>query len=82
METALPLIILLVLGVPIALAIWLIVHAVSAKNRIEELSRRVDELQIQVIRLTNQAPPPAAKSAAEKMVQHFETAAPLQNNTI
>lgn len=72
---ALPLIILLVVGVPLALAIWLIVRAVNAKNRIEELARRVDDLQIQVVRLTNQTPPPAAaKTAAEKLAQHFEPA--------
>src|ERR1039457_1497060 len=74
---ALPFIILLVLGVPLALAIWLVVRAVSAKNRIEELARRVDDLQIQVLRLTSQTPPPAAaKTAAEKVGRHFETAAP------
>jgi hypothetical protein len=75
---ALPFIILLVLGVPTALAIWLIVRAISSKNQIEDLSRRVDELQARVTRLTHQPPPPAAeKTAAEKMVQHFETAAPV-----
>ena len=60
MESALPLIILLVLGVPLALAIWLIVRAVSARNRIDELARRVDDLQIQLIRLTTQKPPVVA----------------------
>jgi uncharacterized membrane protein len=60
MESALPLIILLVLGVPLALAIWLIVRAVSARNRIDELARRVDDLQIQLIRLTTQKPPAVA----------------------
>ncbi len=44
-------IVFLILGVPIALAVWLIVRAVSAKNRIEELSRRLHILEAEVIRL-------------------------------
>ena len=79
---ALPFIILLVLGVPIALAIWLIVRAVSAQNRIEELSRRVDELQIEVVRLKTQAPPPPMKTAAEKMVQKIEMVAPSSEEKV
>ena len=77
---AMPFIILLVLviiGVPIAFGIWLIVRAVNARNRIEELSRRVDELQIEIVQLKHQPPPPAAKkTAAEAMVQHFEPVTP------
>ena len=72
MESALPLIILLVLGVPLALAIWLIVRAVSARNRIDELARRMDDLQIQLIRLTTQKPPavaPETKTAAPAPVE-------------
>jgi hypothetical protein len=42
--------ILLVIGVPIALAIWLIARAISAQNRIEELSRRVGYLESQLHR--------------------------------
>ncbi len=45
------LIVVLILGVPIALAVWLIVRAVSDKNRIEELSRRFHLLEAEIIRL-------------------------------
>jgi hypothetical protein len=46
-----PVVVLAVLGVPIALAIWLIVRAVQARGRIEELSFRLSELESEVIRL-------------------------------
>ncbi len=46
-----PVIILVVLGVPVALAIWLIVRAVQARARMEELSFRLSELETEVIRL-------------------------------
>jgi uncharacterized membrane protein len=46
-----PVIILVVLGVPTALAIWLIVRAVQAKGRIEALSFRLSELEAEVVRL-------------------------------
>jgi uncharacterized membrane protein len=51
MEQLIPIVVLVVLGVPIALAIWLIVRAVQAKGRIEELSFRLSELEAEVIRL-------------------------------
>ncbi|MEY4916772.1 MAG: hypothetical protein RL616_685, partial [Verrucomicrobiota bacterium] len=59
------LIIILIIGVPIVLAIWLIARAISARNQIEELNRRVDELQLQLLRLKN-SPPAAADRAEEK----------------
>jgi hypothetical protein len=46
-----PVIVLVVLGVPIALAVWLIVRAVQARGRIEGLSFRLSELEAEVIRL-------------------------------
>jgi type II secretory pathway pseudopilin PulG len=46
-----PVVVLVVLGVPIALAIWLIVRAVQARGRIEELSFRLSELEAEVILL-------------------------------
>ncbi len=58
------LIIVLAVGAPIALGLWLIVRAVSAQNRIEELTQRVDRLQQQVLRL-NQRPPAAAQAEEE-----------------
>jgi hypothetical protein len=51
MEMMIPVVVLVVLGVPIALAIWLIVRAVQARGRIEELSFRLSELESEVIRL-------------------------------
>jgi len=44
-------IVLLILGVPVALAVWLIVRAIRAGRRIEELSQKLGELEIEVIRL-------------------------------
>jgi len=46
-----PVVVLVVLGVPIVLAIWLIVRAVQARGRIEELSFRLSELESEVILL-------------------------------
>jgi uncharacterized membrane protein len=51
MEQLIPIVVLVVFGIPIALAIWLIVRAVQAKGRIEELSFRLSELEAEVIRL-------------------------------
>ena len=62
---ALPFVILLVLVVlalPVALGIWLIVRAADARNRIEELTRRVDELQLQVHAARAIPDPPRAKN--------------------
>ena len=63
------LIVVLVIGLPVVAGVWLIARAISARNRIEELSRRVDELQIQVVRLTSQQPsavPATTKEAARE----------------
>jgi hypothetical protein len=54
-----PVIVLVVLGVPIALAVWLIVRAVQARGRIEELSFRLNELESEVIRLKQESAKPA-----------------------
>lgn len=61
MEMMVVLVVLLVLGVPLGLAIWLIVRAVQSKGRIEELSYRLSELEAEVIRLKQDQT--AAKSA-------------------
>lgn len=50
-------IVVLIIGGPTVLAIWLIVSAISSKNRIEELTRRVDDLQIELVRLRKSQPP-------------------------
>ena len=46
-------VVFLILGVPIALAVWLwlIVRAVNANSRIEELTRRLYELESEIFRL-------------------------------
>src|SRR5689334_20159227 len=42
------LVVLLIIAAPLALAVWLIVRASDARNRIEELSRRIDFLEIEL----------------------------------
>jgi uncharacterized membrane protein len=44
-------IVLLILGVPVFLAIWLITRATKAGKRIEELSDRVGLLELEIVRL-------------------------------
>jgi hypothetical protein len=51
MEPIIVLVVLVVLGIPLALAIWLIVRAVSARNRLEELSRRLGALEMEIFQL-------------------------------
>src|SRR5208282_3826111 len=48
---SIPLIVLVFLGIPTALVIWLIVRAVRAKGHIEELFRRIDTLELDLSRL-------------------------------
>jgi len=65
------------LGATLLLAIWLIVSAVSSKNRIAELTQRVDDLQIDVIRLRkSQTPPPPPAPAAAPKAEPAPAAAP------
>ena len=66
------LLVVLVIGLPLVTGIWLIVRAISAQTRIDELTRRVDELQTQVLKL--KAAPPAPKSSEEK-IPNFTPAA-------
>jgi uncharacterized membrane protein len=75
MEPGIILVVLVILGIPIALAIWLMVRAVSAKNRIEELSRRLDELRLEVFRLKKE-PPPARMTAVEAAFKKITPAKP------
>src|ERR1043166_2501391 len=60
-------VVVLVLGIPIALAIWLITRAISAKDRIDTLSRRIEGLELEIHRLKTQpeATQPAAQPAKE-----------------
>ena len=62
MEALIPLVVLLVIGVPLGLAIWLIVRAVAAGNRLDELTRRLGELEVEVHRLKKgSVAPPASE---------------------
>src|SRR5690242_17576486 len=63
---ALPFIILLVIGVPVALVIWLMVRAVSARRQIEDLSHHVNVLHQEVIRLKESVKTPAAPCEPDK----------------
>ncbi len=76
MEPGIALVVLVILGIPIALAIWLIVRAVSAGNRIEELSRRVGTLEMETLRLRQEREGEMAKST--EVVPQPKPVAPIQ----
>src|ERR1700722_20906832 len=52
------LVILLIVGIPVALAIWLVVRAVSARNRIQELSHRLGALESEIAQLKREKESP------------------------
>jgi hypothetical protein len=62
------LIVVLVIGIPLALAIWLIVQAVSTRTRIEELSRRLRDLESEFIRLKKESSPTSAAKVAPEPI--------------
>jgi type II secretory pathway pseudopilin PulG len=67
MQSGVVLVVLVILGIPIALAVWLIVRTVSAKTNIEELSRRLDTFEMEILRLRQErerqsAPSPEPQS--------------------
>jgi type II secretory pathway pseudopilin PulG len=64
MEPGIILVVLIILGIPIALAIWLIVRAISAQNRIKELSDRLVALESEMIRLKREKEPPKPVESA------------------
>ena len=66
MEQLIPIVVLVVFGIPIALAIWLIVRAVQARGRIEELTLRLGELESEVIRLKREQEPAKPAEPASK----------------
>ncbi|MEI2722262.1 MAG: DUF2339 domain-containing protein [Verrucomicrobiota bacterium] len=82
------LVIVLILGVPILVGVWLIVRAVKAGQRIEELSRRVGELELELFRLKKAPPtapaaqpvvpaePPAETPARAEILQRWQESAP------
>ncbi len=58
-----PLVVLVVLGVPIALAVWLIARAIQTRGRIDELAYRLGELEAEIIQLKRELPPVARRGA-------------------
>src|SRR5450759_2773720 len=91
MEALIPLIVLAVIIVPLGLVIWLIARAVQARDRIEELSRRLSGLEVEVYRLkktpadaraawatTSPAAAPA-KQPAEEIFERPPAVAPAQS---
>src|ERR1035438_9150251 len=65
MDSIVP-IILLILGVPLAAGIWLIARAISTRNQIEYLTRRVDDLHLELTRLKH-SPDATPKTTEEKI---------------
>jgi hypothetical protein len=64
MEGGIVILILLILGVPLALAIWLIVRAAQTATRVEDLSRRLNVIEAELLRLkTGREPSPGSQSA-------------------
>ena len=43
--------VVLVVGLPLALAVWLIARAVGAGNRMDELASRLSNLELEILRL-------------------------------
>lgn len=66
MDGGIALVVLIILAVPLIVGSWLIIRAVSARDQIEDLTRRVDDLQLEVARLKQSAPAPA-RTMAEKV---------------
>ena len=64
MEPGIILVVLVILGIPIALAVWLIVRAVSTRNRIEELSDRLAALESEMFRMKQEKEPPRPAESA------------------
>ena len=61
-------IVVLLIGVPFAIAIWLIARAISARNRIEELTRRLGDLEREFYCRKKDEPLPAPAVAAVPIV--------------
>jgi uncharacterized membrane protein len=73
------LIAVLVVGLLAFIVIWLIVSAVSARRGIEELSRKVNDLQLQLARLVQETPPSAAPETAPPMTAKTSAAIPARD---
>jgi hypothetical protein len=69
-----PVVVLVILGIPAGLAIWLIIRAIQAGHRLEELTRRLGELEMEVFRLKREKEP--APPVAPTPVPQPKPAAP------
>ncbi len=78
MEPITILLILLILVVPLVAGIWLIAHALDSRNRIEELTLRVDALHLELTKLKRSTAAPA-KTTEEKIAGFMPASAPLQS---
>ncbi|HEV2454326.1 MAG TPA: DUF2339 domain-containing protein, partial [Verrucomicrobiae bacterium] len=84
MDPGIVLVVLVIFGIPIGLAIWLIVRAVNANSQIKELSHRVGALESELLRLrqdrepetTNVAQPTSAPVPEPKIVSPSPVAPP------
>src|SRR3954471_18515862 len=73
MEGGIVLIILLVLGVPLALAIWLIIRVVQARGEIQELSGRLRSIEAELLRQKKaREPAPAAEAPEPEPIKPIE----------
>jgi hypothetical protein len=66
MESGVVLVVLVILGIPIALAVWLIARANSGRKAIEELSCRLDQIESELLRLKRdrESPKPVGPAPA------------------
>ncbi len=80
MESGIVLVVLVILGIPIALGVWLIVRAISTRNRIEELSDRLVALESEIIRLKREkeSPKPVESAPAPAPQPKNVTPAPIE----
>lgn len=69
-------VVLVVIVLPIALAIWLIVRAIRAGNQIDELTRRLLSLESEVRRSRHEQPAPLARPVAPPVAAAAETPKP------
>jgi Predicted membrane protein (DUF2339) len=76
MEPIIALAVLVILGIPLALAVWLIARTVSARNRIEELSRRLGALELEIFQSKRGRETEKPVEPAPTPATHREVAAP------
>ena len=71
----------LVLGLPIGLMVWLILRAVSARERIEEISRRLASLELELLRLKQHPAEPNADDTSATPVSVPLTSRPASRQS-